>query len=157
MTIVNRIIYVLINLLWAISLLLIIPSLFQNADNQLYVYLSAFIFLILVIFQFYGAYSLFKKSYLIPIIATAIFILNFDFGGFKLVTDTLLYLKTEVFANGDFVFNFQLDDPSAVINLTFKSFSFEMVGINLLAIMQLGGLIAEKNNKKKDHTPNNAF
>jgi len=142
---VNRVIYFLINILWAISLLLSLPYLFQSAGGHILAYVHALMFLAFIIIQFYGAYALFKKSYIIPLIATALFIVNFDFVGFKFITNTLIYLKTEVFVNGDFALNFQIDDPSAVINVGFKSFSFEMVGINILAILQVIGLIAEKN------------
>lgn len=142
---INRVAYFLINILWAISILLSLPYLFQSTDGQLFAYVNSFIFLALVIVQFYGGYALYKKSYLIPLIATGLFIVNFDFVGFKFITNTLIYLKTEVFVNGDFSLNFQIDDPSAVINISFKSFSFEMVGINTLAVLQIVGLLAEKN------------
>ena len=142
---VNRVVYFLINILWAISLLLSLPYLFQSAGGHVLAYMHTFIFLAFIVIQFYGAYKLYKKSYLIPLIATALFMINFDFEGFKFITNTLIYLKIEVYTNGDFAFNFQLDDPSAIINMGFKSLSFKMVGINILAVLQVIGLLAEKN------------
>lgn len=148
----NRVVYFLINIFWAISLLLSIPYLFKTANGQAFAYVNSTVILLMLLIQFYGAYSLFKKKYLVPIIATAFFVLNFDFIGFKLITNTLLYFKTEFFINGNFSLNIQLDDPNAIINLSFKEFSFKMIGLNVLAVLQIAGLIAERNKREINET-----
>ena len=145
MTTLNRIVYLVLNApIFLISLINPVV-LVLSPTKDWYLFVSVFVALGIGLMQLYGALQLFKKKFVIPIIATSLLIISFDFIGFKFITSTLLYLKMELFSNFDFVFNFQLfDGPRIDSNFSFKEFRFNMIGINLIAILQVLFLYVEK-------------
>lgn len=151
MTTLNKIAYLVLNAPILLISLFNPVVLVLSPTKDWYLFVSVFVALSIGLMQLYGALQLFKKRFVIPIIATSLLIISFDFIGFKFITSTLLYLKMELFSNFDFVFNFQLfDGPRIDSNFSFKEFRFNMIGINLIAILQVFFLYAEKKQQESE-------
>lgn len=138
----NRIIYFLINFLWAFSI--VISSLLIVDEIETTTHLLNTIASISVgIFQIYGGYKLFKGDLIIPILATCFFLFNIDLVGFKFVSETLAYIIVGV-ENAELLFNGQLlNDPTLSTNLSFSQVSFKSISFNFLASFQIGLLLFE--------------
>lgn len=147
----NKIAYLLLNgPLFLISIISPVLLIF-SPTKEWYLFVTVFVALGIGSIQLYGALELFKKRFIIPIIATSLLIVNIDFIGFKFITSTLLYLKIEFFANYDFSLNFQLfDGPRIDSNFSFKEFRFNMIGLNLIAVLQMLLLYAEKKQQQPE-------
>lgn len=137
----NLTFYFLINCIWAISMILTnIIGLFINTNFQFLLNLG--ITLLIALFQILGAYKLWNKGYDIPILATFLLLFQIDITGFKFIPQTLtnLFMKYEPYKliiNGRLI-----DDPNMLINLSFSSFQFQSIAINLVVLMQLALLIS---------------
>ena len=152
MRIFNRANYILINTIWAISVAIGLLMSISQISTFVHAANTALILAIISV-QFYGAYALFKNRYILPIIATAFFLINFNFEGFKFITNTLFFVKSE-FANGELAFYGEmLSDPTTLLNLSFRPFNFQMIGVNLYTVFQLAFLIYEYDESMREDEP----
>ena len=142
----NVAIYFFINCIWAVSIIFWALSYIFNFNfnfTQSLHLLFSFMFILLIpIIQLIGAYKLWNSSYDIPILATSMLLFQLDITGFEFIPQTItnLFVKYEPYKL--IIDGHLIDDPTMVINLSFSSFQFQSIAINLVVLMQLALLIS---------------
>lgn len=139
---VNKIIFVLINIIWGIAV--VISGFFHLRGISSFVhFLNTIVLFFVAFFQFYGGVKLWKGNMIIPIIATCFFLISIDLEGFKFVTTTFCYLLLEINTSGATINGTVMGDPTILINLSFSPITFNRIAFNILAVVQVGLLLYE--------------
>lgn len=138
----NRLIYLLINITWAASVIISIFMTLGGVQSLTHI-LNICVSFTIASYQIYAGFKLLKGNLLLPITATAFFLVNIDLEGLKYICTTLVYFLVKV-ENSDFVIDGQLfNDPTILINLSLSAFTFNSISFNLFASGQIGLLLFE--------------
>ena len=139
---VNKLLYLVINVLWALSIIISFSIGIIRIKSEIFL-VSAIISIAIGLFQLFGAFQLWKGKLIIPVICTTFLLLNIDLEGFKYITSTLCYFLFEINTTGATINGTILGDPTILINLSFSPINFNSVSVNILALVQIGLLLYE--------------
>ena len=141
MRIINRILYLLINIYWAFSVIITIPYAFDVSLSITHL-INTFSAFLIIVFQVYAGIHLMKNKLTLPIIATIFFLLNFDFGGVLFATSTAFNV---LFTIGLDYINIiaGINEPAVLLNFSFTEFQFDSIELNLVTMIQLFFLYSE--------------
>lgn len=143
----NRLIYLLINIIWAASIILSVLMTIGGIKTLTHI-LNVSLSLFIASFQIYGGIKLLKGNLLIPIVAAAFFLINIDLEGLKYICTTLGYFLIGI-ENGELVIDGQLfNNPTILINLSLSAFTFNSISFNLFTSAQIGLLLFEYEKQK---------
>lgn len=149
---INKILFILLNLLWAVIILplsiyfLFIEDYIFQWENVRFLLLT----LILVALQVVGYYKL-KNGNIFYALA-AVYVLSFiiDLDGFKLYNTLLLNIDLLYTAQGDFVFDLRLfQGPYSNWNVRLTDFEFNQIGFNAVGLIQIYFLLGQESLKMK--------
>lgn len=144
---INRILFILLNLTWAI-VVLPLSLYFLSLEDPLFQWENFRWFILtimMVAIQVIGYYKLRQGN--IFYASAAVIVLSFiiDLGHFKLFNTLLLNIDMIYAAGGEFILQLRfLDGPASDWNVRLQDFKFNQIGFNIVGLIQIFLLYRQK-------------